>query len=162
MRVLLVAPRTDLLYADAEVQRVLRSGLDVIPVLGSVRHDDLIDELASNYDVLWLCTHGTKAGVLLSDGMLTASELAQLVRGRFELVVINTCDSIDTAQMIQNETDAEIIATICDVPDTTAFVTGTLFARALAQTQDSIAAYNIARPGGNRNYVRLAGNGKKT
>lgn len=159
MKVLLVAPRTGLLYADDEVQRVLRSGLDVTPVLGTVTQTVMLDEVTvEGYDVLWLCTHGTSDGVLLSDGLLSSATLAQMVRSRFSLVVLNTCDSIQTAQLIQNETNAEIVATIIEVPDREAFQTGVLFARALSQTQDIAAAYNIARPVANRSYIRLASN----
>ncbi len=162
MKVLLVAPRTNLLLVDAEVQRVLRSGLDVTPLLGTVNHETLLDEIdESDYDTLWLATHGGPAGILLSDDILSPSLLAPLVREKFSLIVLNTCESIMVAQMLQNETDAEIIATVQTVPDREAFQTGALFARALAQTQDTAAAYNIARPGANRTYIRLAGNGKK-
>lgn len=159
--VLLVAPRTNLLSVDAEVQAILRSGLNVTPMLGTVEHDDLVNEMQTPKRVLWLCTHGSKEGVLLSDGILEASLLTSLARDTFDLIVLNTCDSIGTAQMLQNETGAEIIATITETPDREAFQTGAIFARALAQTNgDSEAAYYRAKPGGNRTYVRLAGKKK--
>lgn len=160
-KVLLVAPRTNLLSVDAEVQAILRSGLQVTPLIGTVEHDDLVSEMQGNYDVLWLCTHGNSEGIMLSDGILPASLLTSLARDSFDLIVLNTCNSIATAQMLQNETNAEVIATIIETPDREAFQTGALFARALANLGDTEAAYQRAKPGSNRTYVRLAGKKKE-
>jgi hypothetical protein len=120
----------------------------------------LLDELSNGqYDVLWVCSHGTAAGIVLSDGIVSGETLAQVVRSSdVNLVVLNTCDSITTAQQLQNETRADVIATIEEVPDREAFQTGVLFARALAQTNNIAEAYNIANPGGgNRSYIHLGG-----
>lgn len=158
MKVLLVAPRTNLEYADSEVQEILRSGLNVTPLLGTVNYRGLVRELSAPfYDVLWLCTHGGEEGILLSDGIVAPSLLAPLIRGRFRLVVLNSCVSIDTAQMLQNETESDVVATVVDVPDREAFQTGALFARQLAEHGDVGRAYRLAKPGGNRTYVWLAG-----
>jgi len=157
MSVLLFAPRTNLAYVDEEVNAILRTSLSVTPVLGNVTHEDFLREVEKEYDVLWLCTHGSEEGILLSDGLLQTSLLVALVRDKFKLIVLNTCESIQVAQMIQNETSAEVVATIVDVPDREAFQTGAIFARELAKTGSSERAYNVARPGSNRTYVRLAG-----
>ncbi len=134
MKALLVAPRTDLTYADAEVQEVLRSGLKVTPLIGTVNYRNFAHELAAPfYDILWLCTHGTDEGIWLSDGAISASLLTPLVRDRFRLIVLNTCTSIGVAQMLQNESSSDIIATIIEVPDRDAFQTGALLARQLAE-----------------------------
>ena len=157
MRVLLIAPRTDLLFADAEVQAIQRSGLSVTLRIGDVRHADVLADIDTDaYDVLWFCGHMTKDGLVLSDGALSADALAPIVRGRFGLVVLNSCDSRDTAQQLQNETEAAVIATVIDAPDELAFQTGVLFARELARSGDIPTAYNAARPGNNRIYVYLA------
>lgn len=158
MRILLIAPRAaDLLYSDAEVQALLRSGLDITPRLGNVRHEDVLADIDTDeYDAFWFCGHATSDGLVLSDGVLMASELTPMVRDRFSLVVLNTCDSVSTAQMLQNETEAEIVATIIEAPDRLAFQTGVLFARELAKSGDVANAYNAARPGDNRTYVYLA------
>lgn len=158
MRVLLIAPRTDLLYSDAEVQSILRSGLSVTPRLGNVGHDDVLADIdAENYDVFWFCGHATEAGLLLTDGPLTAEEFIPMIRGRFALVVLNSCNNQYVAQAIQNETEATVIATVLDAPDHLAFSTGALFARELARTGNIFNAYHAARPGNNRVYVCLAG-----
>ena len=157
MNVLLIAPRTNLLYAEEEVQSIMRSGLEVTPLIGNVTHIDVLREVEKSYDVLWLCTHGTEDGIELSDGILNVSLLVALVREKFKLIVLNTCVSWKVAQMIQNETSAEVIATVIEVPDREAFQTGTIFARELARVSNSEMAYYKARPGNNRTYIRLAG-----
>lgn len=157
MKVLLIAPRTNLVYGDEEVQAIMRSGLEVTPLLGNVTHNDVLREVEKAYDVLWLCTHGSNDGVLLSDGLLQTSLLVALVREKFKLIFLNTCKSYEVAQMIQNETSAEVIATIIEVPDREAFQTGAIFARELAQVANVEKAYYRSRPGNNRTYIRLAG-----
>jgi len=125
VRVLLVAPQSNLLLVQAEIQDVLRSGLAVTPLIGDVTSTQLLREIKSgDFDVLWFATHGgeydrttgrfvrdlklieplprieTDYGVQLSDGMLSMSELTALVRERFRLVVLNTCDSYQIAQQL--------------------------------------------------------------
>jgi hypothetical protein len=149
--------------ADAEVQAVLRSGLTVTPRIGQVTHADVLSDITDgDYDGLWFAGHMASEGMRLSDGVLTKSELVPLVRDRFEFVFLNSCDSRETARLLSRETDAEIIATVVEVPDRLAFQTGALFARSLAETGDIATAYNAAIPGDNRTYVHLApGTGKK-
>ena len=161
MRVLLVAPRTDLLLVDEEVQDILSSGLEVTPMLGTVTQAELTRALRTDpYDVLWLATHGSNAGVVLSDGPLSASALAALVRDRITTVVLNSCESLMVAQQIQNETAAEVVATVTPVPDADAYRTGSLFADWLGRTGDVAVAFQRSRPGGNRIYVHLANTGR--
>lgn len=162
MKALLIAPQVpDLLYLSAEIQAVWQSGLDIEPLIGEVRHADLLRAVTSGeYDVFWFSGHTTKDGLLLTDGALSAEELTPLIRGRFDLVLLNSCDSQQTAQLLQNETEAAVVATVVEVPDWLAFQTGALFARELAKTGDIPTAYNAAKPGQNRTYV-LLGWGKK-
>lgn len=162
MKALLIAPQVpDLLYLSAEIQAVWQSGLDIEPLIGEVRHADLLRAVTSGeYDVFWFSGHTTKDGLLSTDGALSAEELTPLIRGRFELVVLNSCDSQQTAQLLQNETEAAVVATVVEIPDRLAFQTGALFARELAKTGDIPTAYHAAKPGNNRTYV-LLGWGKK-
>lgn len=162
MRVLLIAPQVaNLLYLSAEIQAIWQSGLHIEPFTDEVRHADVLRAVTTGeYDVFWFSGHTTKDGLMLTDGALSASELTPLIRGRFELVVLNSCDSQATAQMLQNETEAAVVATVVDVPDRLAFQTGALFARELARSGDIPTAYHAAKPGQNRTYV-LLGWGKK-
>lgn len=157
MRVLLVAPRTDLLMADEEVEDVIRSGLTVTPLLGRVTATQLIREIKSGqFDALWFATHGSAGGIQLTDGLITAEELIPLARERFRLVVLNTCASLQVAQMIQEEAEVDVVCTISEVPDRQAYQTGSLFASALSKSPNVAAAYMRSKPGGNRLYLYLA------
>lgn len=164
MNFTLVAPRTDLLFADAEIQSIIATG--IVPpdqiLIGDVRHVDVVRVLtASKCAGVWFCTHSTTDGIMLSDGLLPASLIVSLIRGRFRCVILNTCNSAQIAVMINDETDAEVIATITDVPDREAFQTGALLADQIARTNDLELAHNRSKPGGNRTYIRLAGSKKK-
>jgi hypothetical protein len=78
-----------------------------------------------------------------------------VVRNRVGAVFLNSCESVMIAQHVQNETDAELVATIVPVPDDDAYRTGSLFADWLSRTNDIYTAYRHSRPGGNRLYVYL-------
>lgn len=183
MKVLLVAPQTNLSLVQAEVQDILRSDLVVTPLIGEVTSTQLLREIkAGGYDVLWFATHGGEYdkttgqftrdlkiveqssqqhyeidyGVQLSDGMLSMSDLTALVRGRFRLVVLNTCDSYQIAQQLQVEANVSVVCTILSVPDKDAYRTGSLFASRLAEGLPVSRAYALSIPGSNRVYLYLA------
>jgi hypothetical protein len=165
MRVLLVAPRTELKLVDEEAQDILRSGLDVTPLVGEVTSRELLREIrAASYDVLWLATHGEKRvnvfnqmeyGIWLTDGFMPSSELVAQVRGKFSLVYLNTCTSYRIAQEIQIDAGVSVVGTLLDVPDRAAYQTGSLFAAALAEGLSPEAAYLRSMPGGERIYMFL-------
>jgi hypothetical protein len=158
MKILLLATATNLPWVQSEVQRILRSGLSVVPLFGPISYTLLADEIAnSNAEGFWVCGHMADDGLDLGGERLSASKLAPLLRGRVRLIVLNTCSSLTMAQTLQRETDAEIIATIRDVEDEAAFGWGARFAQALARTGDTALADEQARPSGDNSYIRLAG-----
>lgn len=167
MRVLLVAPtQKDLPLVQAEIQDVLRSGLDVTPLIGDVSASDLIREIRDDdYDVLWLATHGVKDttvtglvrySIRLTDGDMSSDELVANVRGKFKLVYLNTCTSFKIAQQIQEEANVTVVGTLVDIQDKLAYQTGSLFASALADGLTPAQAYKRSKPGGERIYMYLA------
>lgn len=161
--VMLVAPNSDLPLVQAEVQDILRSGLEVTPLFSPISQLSLIREIrVSKCDGLWLAGHMSANGDFpLDNGQtLPASALVALVRGRFRWVYLNACQSVYAAQQLQNETGADVICTILDVLDEDAYRTGSLFAGALAQSHDPRAAYDESLPGGNRVYLYLGGRSK--
>jgi hypothetical protein len=158
MKVLLVAPRTNLLLADEEVQDITRTpGLIVSLLMGTVTRTELLRDIRTGqYDVLWLATHGSSEGIQLSDGMLAAADLVPLIRERFRLVVLNTCSSLQTAQLIQEEANVGVICTIADVPDVQAYAMGSLLAGHLAAGKTVAESFRLSKRGGNRLYLYLA------
>ena len=86
MRILLIAPATDLPFAPAEVAAVANTpGHTVHQMQGEVNRRDLVAEATRQdvrYDVLWFATHGSRDGVLMSDGLIGIASLAPLEIGR--------------------------------------------------------------------------------
>jgi hypothetical protein len=155
MKILLVAPRhPDLSQIDNEVQDIINSGNQVTPLLGEVTHAILLRATyEGDFDVLWLCTHGGEDGVLLSDGPLNVRLLSGIVRESFQLVVINSCTSIQLANNIHQNTGCRVVCTITDVEDKEAYQVGAIFANLLADS-GVVDAYNTAKTG-NPNYVLI-------
>lgn len=158
LRTLLIAPDVGLEGAAAEVQRVANA------LHGDILIDDVpitavMDALSqATYDIVWFASHGGPDGVELSDGTLSAEMLTQLLRQACPgLVVLNTCSSLHIANQLHDDIGCAVIATIADVADRDAYVTGTLLASALARGLSIPDAYTAAKPGRNRTYVLLNG-----
>lgn len=161
IKTLLIAPRHESLptaMIDSEINEILTSGLSVSPVMGTVDSERFLRSITANgHRILFLLTHGKEEGIMLSDGILPVSLFVQAVRDRFDLVFLNTCDSLSVAQMIQNECATGVICTIDDVNEKVAYYTGSQLAKELSRGLNFYDAYKRARPGGNQTYVFLAG-----
>ena len=159
LRTLLVAPDVGLEGATVEVQRVANALHPETLLIGAVSITDVMDTLSSTtYDIVWFATHGGPDGITLSDGTLPPETLTQLLRQACPgLVVLNTCTSVQTANQLHDDIGCAVIATVADVPDRDAYVTGTLLANALARGLSIPDAYSAAKPGRNRTYVLLNG-----
>jgi hypothetical protein len=145
-------------YGREEIESILQSGLQVTPKIGEIRSVDLVRLMsASEYDIVWLVTHGSREGFLLSDGIFPYSRFAALVRDRCKLVVLNSCEGLHTAQTIQNETATAVIAAIKSIGDDEAYQFGTLLAQNLASLQTISGAYHASIPANNDGYVYLGG-----
>lgn len=155
---LVISPKTDLEFVDEEIQRVINF-LSPRVLLGVVTLAQVVDELqARPYDVIWFACHGDEKGIHLSDGTITAQMIAQLLRAnKPRLLFLNTCSSLSLAMEIHDAINCQVIGTITEIPDREAFVTGSAFARAIAQGLSIDEAYNISRPSQNRTYVLLNG-----
>ncbi len=158
LRTLLIAPDVGLEGAGVEVQRAANA-LHPDILVGNVCVPDVMDALSANtYDVVWFATHGGPDGIQLTDGILPTETLTQLLRQACPgLVVLNTCTSVQIANQLHDELNCAVVATVLDVPDRDAYVTGTLLANALARGLSVQDAYNAAKPGRNRTYVLLNG-----
>lgn len=161
IKTLLIAPEIEampLQYQNAEIQAVLSSGLPVTSVLGRVDSTRFLEVIERNgHEFLVFITHGTKAGVMLSDGLLPADMLTTAIRDKFDMVLLNTCDGIEVAQMIQNECNTGVICTVGEANDRQSFYTGSRFVKELAKGKSYFDAYKQSKPGHNKLYVFLAG-----
>lgn len=156
-RTLVVAPRTNLAYAEEEVTAVVNAlNANILP--GNVTANMVLDKVSEGWDIIWFMTHGDEKGILLSDGPLDASTLTTFIRtSEARLVVLNTCQSISVALAIHNELLTNLICTLREVPDREAFFTGKQLAFQLARGKSFSQAYLAAKPGQNTDYIFLVG-----
>jgi hypothetical protein len=116
----------------------------------------LLNIFASDFDIVWFATHGDENGIYLNDGLVSTAELTALMRtAGVRLVVLNTCVSRPVALAIYDELQIKLVCTIKKLPDRTAFVTATLFARMLTRGYSFREAYEKAKPGNNSTYTFL-------
>jgi hypothetical protein len=157
LRTLLVAPASNLAHVDNEVQRVANA-LHPTLLFWNVTLTGVLDALQHEYDIVWFACHGTPDGVELSDGLLPTAQLVQMLRLHKPcLLVLNTCNSLQVAMQVHDEVGCAVICTVVSIPDMDAFVTGSQLAHALAGGSDIQQAYNLSKPGRNRQYVLLNG-----
>jgi hypothetical protein len=162
-RTLLIAPHDSTLPdVDREVQRVMNA-LSPRLLFAEVTTTALVDELQrSKYDIIWFAGHSSADGLALTDGVLEAERLVQLLRQQSpRLVFLNSCASLPVAMEIHQEVGSAVIATIADVADPLAFTTGAQLAAALAAGMPISEAYLVSRPGANRQYVLLGGQAER-
>ena len=157
--VLLVAPDSDLPKATDEAQRIINL-LHPQVVIGDVTVSDVLEAVQGGaFDVVWFLGHSSADGLQLSDGVLSAPHFTQILRqSPPALVVLNSCSSLHIALQVHDDLQAAVIATVLDVPDMDAYLTGAALAGALSQGLNIADAYQRSRPHANRQYVLLNGN----
>lgn len=146
-------PSQELKFGLDELQRVVNPLRAELITGNDATIYGLLNILSGTVHILWIITHGVEEGFFLNDGLVNASELTSLLRsaGTF-LCVLNTCESYETAYRISSELDIALLCTVAPVPDRTAFISGTLFARHLAAGQDYVTAWEKAKPGQEHPY----------
>jgi len=156
---LVVAPMVDGEYGQSEISSLVNI-LDANLLLGSeATSRNLIDKLNSRqWEIIWFIAHGTVSGIMLHDGEIDSGVLTSFIRNAEpELVVLNTCQSIDVAMAIHNEVATNFICTLSDVPDRQAFFTGRQLAISIANGYSYHRSYKRSISGQNRDYIFLAG-----
>ena len=158
LTVLLVAPDSGLPKAADEVQRVINL-LHPTVLLGDVTVGDVLEAVAGGtFGIVWFLGHSGADGLQLSDGVLSAAHFTQILRqSPPSLVVLNSCSSLHIALQVHDDLQAAVIATVLDVPDLDAYITGAALAGALSQGKNVQDAYHDSRPSYNRQYVLLNG-----
>lgn len=154
---LAVAPRQpDLPMADSEVMALVNILHADLLNGDEATATHLIDMLAAGtYRRLLLLTHGDKAGVVMADGHLSTSQLTSFSRiGELDLIVLNTCESLDVAMAMHNELPVtDLICTVRALPDPTALYLTKQLALQLSRGLSNQDAYERSKPGQNRDYL---------
>lgn len=120
----------------------------------------LLDYFEESWDIIWLITHGEPEGWYLSDGLVNASEMTAMIRASGAwLTVMNTCSSEQVARKAAEELGTAFLATITEVPDRQAFITGVLFIQKLAAGYDYVEAWKLAKPGQSHPYLLIEARG---
>lgn len=163
--ILLVAPKNKELpvlpWVDQEIQVIVNSGLQV--QLERDVNERLLSELLGRrqWDIVWFASHGTTAGVALSDGIIPTETLASMLRSvSVKCVVLNTCESVHVAAAISEEADCDVICTISpSIEDKQAWLTASNMARRLAAGDSVFDAFKRSRPTQPGKYIYLPGSG---
>lgn len=148
MNVLLVAPESGLQGAINETRSVSLA-LHPVVLSGQVTRKDVLDAMAGHvWDVIWFATHGTPAGIALSDGAVPISDLTSIARNSgARLIVLNTCSSRYVGLEIHYELGIDVVTTETDANDLSAYQAGTFLARNLAAGMATQEAFERSRPG---------------
>ena len=144
IKMLLVAPSTDLAYADAEMQslinlaglrvRLVRAPCTTLAVYAAA-------EQAGQVDWLHIAGHGSDGGVHLDGETWSSGEIAQTVQALgCQLTWINTCDSVHLAKTITERTASDCIVNLIEANDQRAWQLPAYYARQLLRT-NPIDAY---------------------
>lgn len=160
MRVLVVAPDSNLINARAEVQNIINT-TGAKALIGNVTVRDFFDHITENkYDYIHFVAHGSSDGVCLSDKCISPTTLAQIISiAEPSVLYINTCSSILTAIAVKEVLpSASIVTTISEVDDEEAYISGSLFAKLIKENNwDAERAYEKSRKRNSANYVFLKG-----
>lgn len=152
---LLVAPRTNLPYSDAEVMEIV-SSLHAEILIGNITAMMLQRALYTPRRGVWFVMHGNEQGIELSDGLLSVNLLLPMLEAASpQIVYLNSCKSLELGLILQQRLRCAFVTNVQEVPDQEAFISGTAFAHQLSTGRSFYAAYASARPGANTNLVFL-------
>ncbi len=159
IRVLLVAPESDLEWVAAEVDAIASmDGLRVRLVRSPATVRSVTEKIgqSESFDVLVFSCHGNESGVQLDDGMASLSDLLMWVdTSRSELAILNSCTSVALANQIAKATRCSVVATIEEQPDKRAWQISTSLLRELVRGGGPVQAFlRTARHDRNSIYVR--------
>lgn len=154
MNCLFVQPDVGLPAAAKEARRAAME-LRAVVLDGEVTSADLIDAIHQvRPELVAFATHGSEAGIQLSDGIIGVGELvADLRNAGARCVFLNTCSSRDLVRELYHELGATAIGTVRDVADGLAYRTMAHFLHNVAAGASWREAYERSKPGQNRDYV---------
>ena len=102
VRVLLVAPDQPEITSVPEIREISsKENLQTTILNGPVTCQDVFRYCKDRYDIIHFVTHGDENGLILSDGLFEAPDIAQAARvARASIVFMNACDSSELAGYI--------------------------------------------------------------
>jgi hypothetical protein len=102
VRVLLVAPDQPDITSVPEIREISsKENLQTTILNGPVTCQDVFRYCKDRYDIIHFVTHGDEDGLMLSDGLFIAADIAQAARvARASIVFMNACDSSELAGYI--------------------------------------------------------------
>lgn len=148
MRVLIVAPSNAGLASTVEIDSIAPAH-DTDIVSDNVTQVRLMQRVArQKYDIVHFLTHGSAAGVQLSDGIMAPEDIARLAKHtRARLIFLNACSSTRPGQYLVDVGIPAVIAHNRDVPDNEAIQVAAYFYNELATNGgDMKSAYGVASP----------------
>jgi len=160
MNVLLIAPDVGLASVVNEVRSVSMA-LRAVALTGIVTRKDVLEALPGHtWDIIWFATHGDEQGIMLSDGPVEIADLTAIVRNSHAfLVVLNTCSSRYVGLEMHYELGVDVVCTQAEADDLSAYQTGVLLARNLAENMSVADAFEQSRPGQKSLYFLFSRNG---
>ncbi len=156
---LLVAPATNLEYADAEMQslvnmaglrvRLVKAPCTTMAIYAAV-------EQIGHCDWLHIAGHGSEGGVHLDGSEVwSATEIAMTAQSlSCHLTWINTCDSVHLAKAITERTLSDCITNLIEANDQRAWQLPVHYARRLLKTNPVDAFLKTAASDRNVLYVK--------
>ena len=153
MNILIVAPDTKdrLQHAVQEVAKLNEIFGESARVLaGNVTTDGVLTALEQmqaqgiQADILWFITHGASGVIELSDEYIDGDLISSLAR-EFDpsLIVLNTCDSVATAEAIYAWSSTPTIAGVGERDDQRSALTGRRLARNISNGMSPIEAWRL-------------------
>lgn len=163
MKALIISTRSNLPFANAEVQSIINAfNADVTVLLDATAEKIYAFDWTVQYDEIFWIGHGDTDGLIVEDnaGNLVHLDIGFLrpcfVSSNPRLIYINTCSSVSLAEQIfASVPSATIICTEVNVPDSTAYWTMNMFVNSYVKTEDIHLSFSMSRPGGINRIYRI-------
>jgi hypothetical protein len=167
MKLLLIAPALGLDDVDRTALEIQRLGYETFPLTGAVTEEQIAAQCDASrgFDVVVWLTHGTDAGLELSPALhLSVRQTAvymQALNGSLRLVVLASCDGLNTAAQVKLACQAAVIYS--DGPLLTATVMSALTTTLRSYLQQGLdRALDLAQTSGLRVLYGAPADGKRS
>jgi len=117
---------------------------------------------SDKWDIVWFIVDSgwdvvKNAGYMDLEGGATDDDIVSIVRSSgCDLVILNSCNSIAIGTQIAEQTRADVVSTVIDVPDVQAVTFGVSMAKIILDGRSYFDAFRLSRPSGNRTYTYMS------